>query len=745
MIPPGWRALRTAVTWTALAALVACAGCPRKRRQHHGSSSTGVVDVKPTPDLDVTPVTGPVEPAAVAHPRIILDRATQARLRAAAKAKTPAWKRVSVECDRYLSSVAGGSYQGMQWTEAVANLSLCWYATGERKYVDRALVYARALVDDKSKVGDGLGGDDIVHSDSGYAIRSYGVYTALAYDWLHDAPGMTPELRQKMVERLRVWIPWYQEKGYLRDNPFANYFWGYFTALNLAALATAGENPDAEDWLATSRQLMTDKIIPAFGTYLRGGAWPEGWQYGELVAIELAVILEGHRTATGTNLVKRFPWVFEGVDHQLFRIRPDGKSVYDNGTHASKPVEPAAQVVTALGWLLDGVDDGRAARARFIGSHLYPKLMRKYSWAMLLAERPGAPEVDPRSPKVLSYYLPGPGLTFARSSWDANATWVSLQAGPKIAVDHQHNDQGHFEVWRGADALLVDGSDDGYATINHNSLLIYDADHVLNYPPNQGVWARESKTVRYADDGGVMVAVGDLADAWAPKCALDGCSQRAVKKAMRTLVFVRPSLVVIDDDLEVDDDQTGVVWAAHVSVPPQLAGNRASAVVGRSRVDVHALWPDGATMRAPKEPTPSKEGVYRENKPRGNMWRLETDTPKGSDSRHLLHWITVDASGAAPSTVTRIDGKGLRGGAGVVGGRSVAVLFGGDDGGSAVLTGMSGAAREVVVVGLDPGAGYQVTAAGGGDGCQLAVAKGGAKKASAGGALRIDLDGCTAR
>ena len=91
----------------------------------------------------------------------------------------------------------------------------------------------------------------MVESDSGYAIRSYGVYTALAYDWLHDAPGMTPALRQKMVERLRVWIPWYQEKGYLRDNPFANYFWGYFTALNLAALATAGENPDADDWLAT--------------------------------------------------------------------------------------------------------------------------------------------------------------------------------------------------------------------------------------------------------------------------------------------------------------------------------------------------------------------------------------------------------------------------------------------------------------------------------------------------------------
>ncbi|HUH02458.1 MAG TPA: heparinase II/III family protein, partial [Kofleriaceae bacterium] len=383
-----------------------------------------------------------------------------------------------------------------------------------------------------------------------------------------------------------------------------------------------------------------------------------------------------------------------------------------------------------------------AAQARFVAEKLFPRHPKKYIWMTLLGERVGAELTDPRAPDVLSNHLPGPGLTIARSSWDADAVWTSFQAGPKIAVDHQHNDQGHFELWRGSDALLVDGGGPfAFATINHNTLLIDDGGRVLNYPPNQGVWARASRTVAFGDDGRAVVAVGDLGDAWAPKCALAGCSERAVTSAVRTMVYVRPATLVIDDRVEVDRDDVGVTWAAHVATNPTLGPGLASAVIGGSRVDVRTLLPAGVAATAPKEPTVKESHVYKKNDPRGDMWRLEVASVVGSRARSFLHWITADAAGQAPAAATAISGTGLRGGIGVRGGETVAVLFSETSAGGTAVVGTG--AEVIVIAGLTPGESYAVSARGGDGGCAVSIAPGAGLTATSGGFVRVAAPGCT--
>src|SRR6185436_13497023 len=150
-----------------------------------------------------------------------------------------------------------------------------------------------------------------------------------------------------------------------------------------------------------------------------------------------------------------------------------------------------------------------------------------------------------------------------------------------------------------------------------------------NYPPNQGVWGKNNvKTTRFGDDGLVVVAVGDIGEAYAPSCARDGCSKRSVERLVRTFVYVRPSLLVVQDSIVLERADFGVAWAAHVTRSPTLTGGLASAVVGASRVDVRTLLPRDARLVAKREPTPSGEGSHRLNQPWGPMWRIEVESPR---------------------------------------------------------------------------------------------------------------------
>jgi hypothetical protein len=245
--------------------------------------------------------------------------------------------------------------------------------------------------------------------------------------------------------------------------------------------------------------------------------------------------------------------------------------------------------------------------------------------------------------------------------------WTSFQAGPWLAEDHQDKDQGHFELWRGSDALLVDGGDsEGSATSNHNALLIDDGGRHMNYAPNQGVWGKNVRTTRFADDGAVVVAVGDIGEAYAPSCAEDGCNGRSVERMIRTFVYVRPSLLVIDDRDRSRARRLRSYWAAHVTTPPAFEGDMASAVVGASRVDVRTLEPRDSERTALREPTPSGEGPHRMNHPWGPMWRIEVRSPTGARERGFLHFISTAAANAQPPPARLVSGEGLRGAVGTI-------------------------------------------------------------------------------
>lgn len=645
-------------------------------------------------------------PGASPH-RILLDREALDRLRDSARRRTPAFVYAQTRADEALSRPLESGYQGFEWADAVAASALLWHATGDERYAASALRYLSGLLDDRLKLGDGKGGADVVTHDSGYGMRTFGAYSALAYDWLRGAPGMNDALRARIRQRLSSWLTWYQKEGYLRDHPTANYYWGYLTALSFAGLAVAGEDPAGDAWLKAAQSELSNKVLPAFRDELRGGGWPEGWQYGEYTTLEIALVARAFRQAASVDVAGKMPWLAETVTHHVHALLPDAQSVYDGGTWGEHPAKPSALGVTALGMALEGVDEARAAQARWLTSEVLPPLKREQAWLGLLAERNGAPVTSPREGAPTSLHLPGQGLSFGRSDWSKAAVWVSFQAGPPLAEDHQDADQGHFELFRGSDGLLVDGGgSEGSATINHNTLLVDDAGENLNYAPNQGVWGSKVKTTRFGDDGVAMVAVGEIGDAYSPKCVIDGCRKRSVERATRSFVYVRPALVVVDDQVLLTSPDYGVVWAAHATREPTLAGDLASVVVGESRVDVRTIEPASATRAAPREPTPSGEGSHRLNQPWGPMWRLEITTPRNQREREFTHVITTGPATDTPPASSRLRGQGLHGALVRLPGRTTAVLFAGPKVDGKVALG--GSVDQLVIAGLEPGKHYAV-------------------------------------
>ncbi|HEX6766301.1 MAG TPA: alginate lyase family protein, partial [Polyangiaceae bacterium] len=373
--------------------------------------------------------------------RLLLDAPALERLRASARLETPAFRYALARADEAAQKDLESGYQGFEWADAVASASLAWHATGDARHASTALRYLRALLDDRFAVGDGKGGPNVVRFDSGYGIRTFGAYAALGYDWLRGAPGMDAALRTRILTRLDEWLGWYEKEGYLRDRPTANYYWGYLTTLSFAGLAAAGDSPAGDRFLGRAREELSENALPALREELRGGGWPEGDQYGQYTTLEIALVSRAFAQA-GVDVPGKFPWLAETVTEQVHALLPDEKTVYDGGTWGEHPARASGLAMTALSIALEGVNDNRAAEARWMTAHALPPLRREQAWVGLLADRPGAPERSPRAGGTTSLHVPGMGLTFARSSFAPTAVWTSFQAGPRLAEDHQDADQG---------------------------------------------------------------------------------------------------------------------------------------------------------------------------------------------------------------------------------------------------------------------------------------------------------------
>jgi len=591
--------------------------------------------------------------------RILLTPARLAALDALAQARHPAWTAVVEACKEASTESIPSGYEAWDWAQAALNCGLIYRTTHDETYARTAMIYFKAMLDDREKVGDGKGGDAIVHHDSGYPIRTHGMMGAIAYDWLRDAPAMTNELRKHAVDRFVSWSDWFKAAGYNRDKPISNYYMGWFGALGLGGIAADDDDARASAMRVNARERMQKELGPALEK-LAGGDWPEGWQYGSLAATILAIYAD----AEGASAKPALPWLGDVVSFRTYALWPDGQHLFDNGDWEKKPaVAPANEDLSIA--ILFPPTDPLGAHALFLAA-LARQAPGAWPWLRALATDPSKRPTDPRR-GPLSYVARGGGTVFARSSWKPDAVWVALTSSAYTA-DHQHADAGHFEIVRGADALVIDpGGYGSYATMSHNTILIDDGRENMPYAPNQGAWGKDCALARYEDVGDLVYAEASFGSAYDPPGYPGDHPARSVTQAEREFIFERrrddEARVILYDRVSLMKPTFGARWAVHGAAPPTVSGGVARIASGHSVAVVTTLLPTAATSSILREPTVQSDAAFTRNEPAEGLTssRLEIGSPLRSLHPRFLNVVSVGDVDAKAPNMTRIEGQGADG------------------------------------------------------------------------------------
>jgi hypothetical protein len=225
--------------------------------------------------------------------RLFLTSKTVTRLQTRAAANDAAWLSLKKVCDGYTtgtvqppsgsaypgSTSVGQGYQGDGYLAAIRTLGLCYRTTkglDDASAAKYATTGAKVLEAMSTPAGSGGAKPS---TDSGYGIRNYGVGMAVGYDWLE--PELDSVLKTRVITALNTWIDWYDQSGFTKNDPIANYFVGYLLAKTYTAIATENDNAKASTyWADVTTHLWGQLVKPTYADYMKGGGWPEGWGYG---------------------------------------------------------------------------------------------------------------------------------------------------------------------------------------------------------------------------------------------------------------------------------------------------------------------------------------------------------------------------------------------------------------------------------------------------------------------------------
>lgn len=536
----------------------------------------------------------PPEPSGP-HPRMLLD----ANLRAAWKAQVkdshgPVHDAIALcDEDRSTHNHDGASYMGSEWSKMLQACLVAWAATDKREYVTSSLKYLTALIDDLDKIGDGKGGDQAARRDSGYPIRNLAPYAAIAYDWLHDAPGMTPELRARARQRFAAWLGWYKEKGYHPRDPGTNYQAGFLISATLVAIAQGGEAAEEsgpELWKFVADELWAKDMAAALsiGGALDGGDWNEGWQYGPLSVAEYALAARVARSH-GLAVDGVTPWLTSLLRRQIYALTPSDR-MWAGGDfddeHAYMPSNVLTLDAIALGDATP--NDKKWAKGEIARLKLTDTNYLLYD-ALAAVGEPGQPA--PRTGWPTWYQTTATATLFTRTSWDEHAIWFVASCALN-SLDHRGPNAGNFVLSRGSADLIVDPSPYGsLSTLTGNAPTVMSKQfqHKLpNYLPSQGAWG-EDVAWRWATKtkGGVVAARCDYADAYRLQER-----KSDIPEALRDFVLLPSadghdaSLVVLDRATTGDDDRKMYL---RFRVPAELAidqAGTATATINDARVTI---------------------------------------------------------------------------------------------------------------------------------------------------------------
>ncbi len=546
------------------------------------------------------------------------------------------------------------------------NAALIGQLTGDARYCE----YAVGLVDERVAEEEATiagGGAPRAAYDSYLEVGPLIGDVALTYDWCFEHVSSSQATRWLAYADQAVWNVWHHEEaqwggqvmpwsGWSVENPSNNYYYSFLRATMLLGLAAHGEIERGDGWLTHFRDTkIGGELVPTFAEQLVGGGSREGTGYG-VAMMRLWELYDLWHGSTGEVIADETEHARASLLHFMHSTVPTLDRIAPTGDHARDSTAALfdyhRHYVQTLAYLFQ--DDPLAARAKgFLAASSVPEMDQTYMavWDFLY-ETPDV-AAQPLDGLGTAFYGPGTGQLYARSSWDTDATWMNLIAGP-YTESHAHRDQGAIMVYKG-EWLAYDPQVESTSGIRgeedlHNLVRITEGGE--NVRMREGT---ESTMLAVHRGDGWLHAAADTTAAYA--------GHEAVDSVQREVVFIHPDVIVVMDRVTTAAG-TSQTWQLSSPIQPTIADTRATFAGASHTLRVDRVIPAASSFDV--RSWPSLDGDITAG------YRM--DVVQTGGARQYLHVLSLDG---AASSVTADDAGGRVGvSIAMADGRTAVVRFG---------------------------------------------------------------------
>ena len=495
-----------------------------------------------------------------------------------------------------------------------------------------------------AQTGNGMGGVESIKPDSHFPMRSMNVGLAWGFDAIRGSASLTPELRAQYAQLLAEEVDEYMNttgmNQYL-DDPLSNYYLeGELTGTVTTTYAIDDDvttTPEGRVLKDLARSLV-QMANTALDTHIPGGYGFEG-TYTNGAATDLLKVLAIWKDATGEDLAAQLQWIANLVPATIHGIKPDRHTFYDGGDWNTLPATPLADVLRSF--------------AHYLPDHPMAPFARQALADIGMATTGATQDYKSGAGAFpLSFVTKGTGALYARSDWGTGAVWMSMSVGPVFSLGHEHLDRGHITMQRGADYLLKDSGDYGaYDTVPwHNTLGFGDGAAPSQCGGDDGGQVTPPKVV---DSGAFVYGQEDLTKSY--------CN--GVAGVVRTVVYIRPDIVVVHDQAQTSDAATKKQFNLNFGGAIAQAGDVFSTTVGGSKLFMRALVPENPapTITAAGTSITGANGAFPLL---GTNYRVVTSGQTNDSFLHVFQLAPsgqaqMDASAYLKSTDARAQGAAI--------------------------------------------------------------------------------------
>jgi len=567
------------------------------------------------------------------HPRLWITPTRLTRMKADATNHTTRWQNVLNVADDAVSNTNDDD------PDDIVPLGLVYQVTGTQKYATSAI---------KIMLKNAVASNDLTDDDA-YPYRYALPDMAAGLDWCYSA--MTPAQRQQvatwMMDRADfVWPDSNPSRigAWAVDDPADNYYPGFMQTW-IAAIASYGDDTKTGTISGSNRPLYhvnlalqkyNNVILPWANGWGKGGMYAESTNYDILSVFRLAILLDGHKTATGQDLMNATTpgssFLHDSLTYDLHSTVPGLDQFFPLGDQSreSMPELVPYNRMRALVAMAGTNDTNLAAQTKFWLDNINPNISTwsdTVAWEELYYNSASSSQ-DYRLSQPTDHFVSGPGIEFRRSDWTPTATYFGIWSGP-LQQGHQAGDVNGFTIykngWLVANANIYSHSGIEQATYDYNNITFGTDPITQDWQIPDDTWPLEAGQALVHDNTAEFsYFAGQAAQAYTLDRPHDGFvtkeSQQVATDYTRKFVFISPNTFLVYDRVSLANNFATLSknWHLHSETPITVNGRNYKFDNGSARLFGQSLLPaTGTTVSVTPEffedSTPTVATSYRLN------------------------------------------------------------------------------------------------------------------------------------